>query len=55
MDFVAFPEQELSQVRSVLAGDSGDQCDLPRLRRHFRGGGISVGSGDGVGSGSIVF
>ena len=41
VDFVAFLEEELRQVRSVLAGDSGDQCYLPR---HFH-----------IGSGSVVF
>ena len=39
MDFVAFLEEELRQVRSVLAGDSGDECYLPR---RFRGGGSVV-------------
>lgn len=31
VNFVAFLEQELGQVRSILASDSGDQCNLPRL------------------------
>lgn len=32
VNLVAFLEQELCQVRSILASDTGDQCNLPRLR-----------------------
>ena len=28
VDFVAFPEQELSEVGAVLPGNAGDQCTL---------------------------
>ena len=28
VDFVAFLEQELGEIRAVLAGDAGDECFL---------------------------
>lgn len=31
--FVAFVEEEFSEVGTILAGDAGDQCDLSRRSR----------------------
>ena len=48
MDLVSFAEQEFSEVGTVLAGDTGDQCDLAR-RSNFAIGGGGSRSGFGLG------
>ncbi|WRX09742.1 hypothetical protein QQP08_002229 [Theobroma cacao] len=52
VDFVAFVEEELGQVRTILTCDASDQRDLPFSTRVAVNGSRSR---SGSGSGSIIF
>lgn len=52
VNLVSFAEKEFGEVRPVLAGDAGDECDFAG-RRRIGSGVIAIGGG-GSGSGCFI-